>query len=348
MWYTMIDFKTVISRLDENQMLYTVVDLGNNANIIITQYGGRILGPFLNGGPSLTWINPCLNSKDSFESFCKQKEWNLGGDRIWLAPENQYNVPDENDFWGSYTVPAKMDPGNYTLTENQYGQSVLSQDMTLEVFRQTAKEKELNIERMIKPVGNPLGSLDDSCPAFFGYEHQIMLSEKANDGVKSEAWNQLQFSPVGTLYIPTTASAKYTEYYDSIEEGYQAITPTHVELKIDAKKSFKVGYKSVFTIGRTGYISSCGDDSYLMIRSFGNDISGDYLKHPTGRPDESGHALHVYHDDGGFGQFAEHECSCTPIGGNCGRGMSMDRIYTMFYVGEIEKLHSVKRMLLGI
>lgn len=343
-----MDFSTVRTRLEENQIRYTVMELSNNAKIIVSEYGGRIFGPFIDDGNSLCWINPCFKTKESFGDFLILKEWNLGGDRIWLAPEMQYNVPDQTDFWGSYCVPASLDPGSYILSQNQYGHPLLSQDMTLDVYGHSIEKKELYIERTIRPLDNPLNMVKGLNAIFFGYEHQIKLIEKEGDSVQSEAWNLLQFNPEGTLYIPTTSPAKYTEYYEPFEQGYQVIEPMHVELKIDAKKRYKVGYKAAITTGRSGYMSSCSDGEYLMIRNFYNDISGNYLKSPVHSPEERGHALHVYNDDGNIGHFAEHECSCTPIGGSSGRGVSLDRVQTMFFIGDRELLLEIRRTLLGV
>lgn len=344
----MIDLKTVTSRLEENNLKYEVVDLGNNAKIIVSAYGGRIFGPFINDGNSMCWVNPCFVSADSFKTFYEKKEWNLGGDRIWLAPEMQYNVPDKNDFWGSYTVPNTLDPGEYTLDISNKYNVILKQNMNLDVFGCKVIQKKLSVSRTIRPIKNAFKDINTINGLFFGYEHEIHLKEEMNDGVYSEAWDLLQINPEGILYIPTTASAQYSEYYEPFEQDYQKINDYYVELKIDAKKQYKVGYKSAFTIGRSGYVSKYGEKNYLMIRSFYNDPIGPYVKSPTGEIEDGGHALHVYNDDGNIGNFAEHECSCLPIGGNTGRSESIDRISTMFFVGSEEYIESMVQLLLGI
>lgn len=344
----MTDLNTVITRLEENQLSYKVVKLSNHAKILVSEYGGRILGPFLNNQSSFCWINPCFKEEESFQNFLKLKEWNLGGERIWLAPEMQYNVPDENDFWGSYRVPENLDPGNYKLTQNLYGHPMLSQEMMLKVYNQPIKEKALYIERIIRPINNPIDKANSSDVLFCGYAHEIILQEKINDGIVSEAWDLLQVNTAGTMYIPTTNCAEYTEYYEPFEPGYQEIHPTYVKLKIDAKKRYKVGYKAAFTTGRSGYLSENGGSNYLMIRNYFNDITGEYVKSPVNMPRKAGNALHVYNDDGNIGQFAEHECSCSPIGGNIGREKSHNRVDTMFFIGDMRNINEISRQLLGV
>jgi hypothetical protein len=344
----LIDFKTVTTRLEENDLKYEVIDLGSDAKIIVSAYGGRIFGPFINDGDSMCWINPCFASAEAFKTFLDKKEWNLGGDRIWLAPEMQYNVPDKDDFWGSYKVPNTLDPGNYAFDKGNKHHVTLKQKMNLEVYGSKKKQKKLSISRTISRIKDSFKDFDIIDGLSFGYDHEIHLKEKVSDGIFSEAWDLLQINPEGTLYIPTTASAQYSEYYEPLKQGYQKINDHYVELKIDAKSQYKVGYKSAITTGKSGYVSKYGKKDYLMIRSFYNDPLGPYVKSPTGEIKDGGHALHVYNDDGNIGNFAEHECSCLPIGADTGRSQSIDRISTMFFVGSKAYIKSMMKLLLGI
>ena len=42
-----ITYQQVITSLDQNRLPYATLSLQNNINVIVTQRGGRILGPFL-------------------------------------------------------------------------------------------------------------------------------------------------------------------------------------------------------------------------------------------------------------------------------------------------------------
>ncbi|MBT3271861.1 MAG: hypothetical protein HN368_01805, partial [Spirochaetales bacterium] len=331
----MASLPDVCRRLDEHQFQYHVIELGGAHRIIVTRYGGRIFGPFSSDGESYCWINPVLSDKREFDRFLSNREWNLGGDRIWLAPELQFNVPDHTDFWGSYKVPEALDPGHYVLHRDQYGNSVLSQTADLDVFGGAGTRKSLSIERTIRPAANPLNEMD---AIFFGYHHDICLKEQKKDGVVCEAWDLLQILPEGTIYIPTTQKIEPIEYYEPFRKGYQKILPNHIELKIDAKCRYKAGYKAVHTTGRSGYLSRLGGISYLLVRCFYSDPSAPYTKAPVDRPEHSGSALHIYNDDGSIGSFAEHECSGRPIGGDTGRSESSDTISTYYFIGRPEVL----------
>ena len=69
----MIDLKTVVARLKENDFTYEIVDLAQDVQIIVSAYGGRIFGPFVGKGKSLCWINPCFGSAQAFKAFLNKK-----------------------------------------------------------------------------------------------------------------------------------------------------------------------------------------------------------------------------------------------------------------------------------
>ena len=106
----------VVARLKENNLACQTLALQNDSFILISQRGGRIFGPFLSpGSPSLLWINPAFAEPQAFQAFLNAGEWNLGGERVWIAPEVQYTFQDRNDPWGSYHLPDQMDPGQHLL-----------------------------------------------------------------------------------------------------------------------------------------------------------------------------------------------------------------------------------------
>ena len=134
--------RQVIARLEENDIPYGVLALQNDMFIIISERGGRVFGPFLTqGGESILWINDAFADAESFREFLASGSWNLGGERMWIAPEIQYSVRDRDDFWGTVFWSPQVDPGNYTLEQPQPDWWQLSQDMTLEAYNLASGQK---------------------------------------------------------------------------------------------------------------------------------------------------------------------------------------------------------------
>lgn len=350
-----ITYRQIIARLDENDLTYGVLTLQNDTKIIISQRGGRIFGPFLSpDSESVFWINSAFAQPDSFKDFLNSGDWNLGGDRIWIAPEIQYGVRDRTDYWGTIDWPEQVDPGRYLLDQPKPDQWRLSQDMTLEAHNLASGQKELHLERLIRRVEDPLRNLSDyqdvvDSVLFAGYEQVVSLSESKLDDIMSEAWNLIQLYPGGLLLIPASPCVEFTDYYEPIDESLQTIHSDHVRLKITGDRQYKVGYKAVHLFGRLAYFNHFDDGrAYLIVRNFFNNPSVPYIEEPAHLPGCRGHSVHVYNDDGNFGGFGELECNAQTIGGVTGRSASTDQLLLWFYVGAADKVKEIALHLLGV
>jgi hypothetical protein len=88
--------------------------------------------------------------------------------------------------------------------------------------------------------------------------------------------------------------------------------------------------------------------SYLLIRSFPNHPSCDYPEEPPDAPGRRGDVLHVYNDDGGFGDMGEMECMGQTIGGSTGRSENRDSFSLVLYSGRADKLQAILLEMLGV
>jgi hypothetical protein len=350
-----ITFQQVVDRLEENQIAYGLMTLQEGVTLVISQRGGRILGPFLTReSESLFWINRAFAEAEAFRAFLRSGSWNLGGDRIWIAPEIQYHVPDRSDFWGSVFWPEQVDPGHYTLEQPRPGEWRLAQEMTLKAYNLAAGQKELHLERRIGKVEDPLRNVSDyqalmEGVLFAGYEQVVTLSERKRDDIVSEAWSLTQLNPGGELIIPCTPRVEYTDYYQPIDGELQSFQTNHVRLKITGNRQYKVGYKAAHVFGRLAYYHQLDDGrAYLIVRNFFNNPSAPYAEEPDHTPGCRGHSIHVYNDDGNAGGFGELECNAQTIGGETARSSSTDHLVLWLYVGAPRSIQEIGLQLLGV
>ena len=78
---------------------YELLDVGDGWTIAVTQHGGHIFGPFSEQYPEgLFWIPDSIQDKDSYKELIDNKIWNIGGDRVWIAPEIQFNIRDRSRY----------------------------------------------------------------------------------------------------------------------------------------------------------------------------------------------------------------------------------------------------------
>ncbi len=350
-----ITFQQVINSLEQNQQAYATLTLQNDIRLIISQRGGRILGPFLSpDDESLFWLNRAWSDPVSFRKFLDSADWNLGGERIWIAPEIQYLVPDRSDFWGTVRVPAQMDPGQYRLEQPQPDQYRLIQSLTLEAFNLAHGQKELQLEKVIRPVEDPLRQLSNyeallDSILFAGYEQVVSLSETQTDDIASEVWNLIQLNPGGQLLIPASPQIEYSDYNEPIDDDFQTIHSNFVSLKITGDRRYKVGYKAAHVFGRLAYLNRLDDDrTYLLVRNFFNNPAAPYVEEPADWPGRRGHSIHVYNDGGNLGGFGELECNGQTIGGTTGRSATTDQFVLWLYVGPTGKIKQIVSHLLGL
>jgi hypothetical protein len=298
-----ITYHQILARLEENNLSYGELTLQNDVSIIISRRGGRIFGPFLSReSESIFWTNEAFAQTGRFKEFLSSGSWNIGGDRIWIAPEIQYHVPDRSDFWGSVFWPEQVDPGRYLLDQPEPGQWCLTQDMTLQAYNLASGQKELYLERLIRQVDDPLRNVGDypdlvNGVLFAGYEQVVTLSEPRRDDIVSEAWSLTQLNPGGMLVIPASPRVEYTDYYEPVDGSLQTIHPDHVRLQITGDRQYKVGYKSAHVFGRLAYYNHLDDSrAYLIVRNFFNNPSMPYAEEPDHSPGCRGHSIHVYND----------------------------------------------------
>lgn len=149
----------VLSILDRCALAYAVLDLDAGHRLVVVERGGHALGPFDAGGRPTLWLNPAAwRSAAAMADFVAAGNWNIGGERYWLAPEIRFTIRDRADYWGSYHLPAAMAPGSYRLAAA--ARSVrLDSEATLACFNPEGDVAVVGIKRLYRPLANPLRHL---------------------------------------------------------------------------------------------------------------------------------------------------------------------------------------------
>lgn len=342
----------VRAALDVNAQPYLTLALPDGCTLLVMQRGGRIYGPFLPSGDGLCWINPAFADAETLRAFIGRGEWNAGGERIWIAPEIQFNVSDRTRFWETMSVPPQMDPSQFTLA--QTGSVVsLATTMTLAAYNLAQGELRLRAAHQItlqprNPLHNlaQVGALMDGV-TYAGYTRCVELERLAGDEINAESWCLIQLLPGGTLYIPTTTQdAEVARYFGDVLPD--ALTPVDgaFRIQLNGAQQYKTGYAAVNMTGRMAYLYPLGDgDGALLVRSFFNDPSNPYSEEPPDQPGRNGYSVHVYNGDGQFGVMGEMEVN----GHNISVTGSATDTFTMWvYRGKLDKLKAIGHVLMGV
>lgn len=349
-----ITLQQCIDSLEANGLAYGILSLQDGAQALISAYTGHVLGPFIGpGGESLLWTSPAMADADALGELAAVRDWNIGGDRIWIAPEIQYFVGDRTRYRETLAVPQQMDPGAYALAQAGEDAWTLTQEVTMEAHNLNTGAKTLQVERLLRPTPDPLRNLSRYAELadgvrYAGYEQFVTLTDVEPNTILSESWSLAQVNPGGRLWIPCTVEAEITDYYAPIDDEHLQRVPGFLCLLISGHTQYKVGLQAAQVFGRMAYANTLDDGrAYLVVRGFHNNPSAPYLEEPPDVPGRSGHAMHVYNDDGGLGGFGELECGGQAIGGAIGHSAWTDRYLLWFYVGAPARIDAIFAALIG-
>ncbi len=336
-----IRYQQLLDVLEATGEPYAPFPLSNGFSLIVAQRGGRVFGPFWNEGESLTWINPALATTESFDAFRRAGQWNLGGERLWIAPEIQYNIRNRADFWGSHHVPPQMDPGQYTL-EPGANQIVLKAEMRLPAYNLNSGTANLWLDREVRPGALPILTDLPTNVSATSYEQRIALEEYYPSAPISQSWLLTQLNPGGQLIIPCEAGAEGIRYFG--DPTSDALKPQSGAFRINltGQRQYKMGYLAEAMKGRMGYLNTLPDgQAYFLFREYLIHPQDRYAEEVPDQPSINGLVVHIYNDGGQFGANGEMEVSGPAIGGATGIRNNVDTFRMEVYRGSLPAIQSI-------
>ena len=331
---------------------YEILELGKDWKLVVTQHGGHVFGPFSDRySEGIFWVPEAVKNPDSYKKLVDDQNWNTGGDRVWIAPEIQFNITQRKRFRETLNTPKTIDPGSF-LMERSKNAVILRQSIELESHNTVTGTIHVELGRTISNALNPLRKLPDydilmQNISYCGYGQVLDLAAESEQEIYAESWNLLQIRPKGTLYIPMYRSLRGTDHYEPAG-SHEYLAGHGVCLRITGDSRYKIAYKSAVLTGRFGYLADEKDEeSYLIIINYPNNPSAMYSEEPPLLEGDRGYSIHIYNDDGHSGGFAEMECNMQTIGRPTGLYHSIDHVTKWIYTGKTEKLRAIAEVLLG-
>ena len=345
-------YSSIVARLDEHAIEHHTLTLADGSLLLVSQRGARIYGPFRGASAgSENWVPLAFTDAEAFSALIESGHWNIGGERMWIGPEIQYMIPDRADYWGSYLLPAAMDPGQHALESDAEGARLTSR-FTLDGYNLGSGTVDLEMSISVRPAAHPLRFTQAytdglNAVAFAGYTERVALGQSAGPPLVSESWNLVQVRLGGQVIIPTIPGAEVTDYYEP-SAGWVESLPGAVIARVTGDRRYKIGVKAPHTHGRVGYFrESAGGQASLLVRNFANDPSSVYAEEPDFAHGVRGDSIHIYNDDGGLWGFGELEARGRTIVGETGRAVSADEFTSWWFFGPVEQMELVSTQLLG-
>ncbi|MFW9865056.1 MAG: DUF6786 family protein [Candidatus Thorarchaeota archaeon] len=324
----------------------------DESSIIISEYGGRLLGIFpRKHSYNLLWVNP------NIKELIKTRSWEIGGDRYWISPERDffYKNPEK---WQDWECPPSLDPANYEILASSKNSCTLSTNVLL-MNQRTKLGSQGEITRQFKLVKDPyhtglkycgIDILDD-CVLY-------------RPNLKVNGWSLAQVisggvKEPGTVLIPTKNNPKPLSYFDKIPEDYLKIEQNYVTFKIDVENIYKLAIRpediDYERPAKIGYMLKLPDsEEFGFIIKISNDIPKNQTECfdiSRDHPDLEIGVIQSYNSDSPNKpslNFGELELQLNPFKtiDNASHGKSLHQIFG--YNGSKEEILTIVEKSLGI
>jgi hypothetical protein len=273
------------------------ISWSNEAGVItIAPMRGRILQANV-GGHNAFWTGP--KTSHSWDS------WNLGGDRLWLAPEvDWYWQASEQSEFGQYGVPAAIDPGAWELVRADVGYCEIAQRVSLR-HRRHADRFDVEMRRSISPARLSSAHFFASYLAY-RVDNSLSINE-ARSGQAFGLWSLIQVPPGGTMHLPCQGECSFRDYLEPIPADLWQISGREIRLRVTAERQYKIGIGPTKTTGRATYVRPVGDQYLVVYRAFFAQPWRDYCDVPAQPQESYGDAVQVFDDGGIAGGYGELE-----------------------------------------
>jgi hypothetical protein len=311
--------------------------------LILSEFGGRILALMPDGETNLFWVNPEIHQ--NLKQWESREAWsNIGGDRVWISPEIDTNLPDPLDFAGTYSVPPSIDPGNFTL-KLEAGTARLTNRIAIRWLR-SGRAMELETERIVSPLACPPLPLEPDI-AFAGYALDSRLRCPGELGdARPGVWNLIQTPRGGTIGARAKADGAIAPVSTIGEAVWEHRDGCFVS-PAETTKNFKWSLRAAGCGGTLFHRRDLGDGrTSLLVRQFPVGQDADYADCPSLNPSETGHMCQVYVDDGALGGFAEMEFHAPALRAGALESAAT-RSLTYGFIGRAGQIDDILRILLS-
>lgn len=345
--------KELITQLGEH---YAILPIGADEKLLIWEEAGRAFGPYTaEDSVGLYWTDGALANAETCRAFRRSGGWNVGGDRLWVAPEFPFFTKRRSEFNATYTVQRTLDPGETKLTAVTENEIVLESDMEAELYEHRYSAKKLRAARRFTPCENPLRFAAGrdrwmQGVSFSGFCEDIRMEDLSPEAPMAlELWELCQVRAGGVFLIPYYGERfDYVDYYAPSAGQVLSLHDGCACIRVRSCAEHKIGARSYQSTGRVGYLLPEGGGQYtLLIRNYWNNPSDRYLKEPSDRRGENGCSLFVYMNDTRGDGFAELETTGETFGEN-GEDASRLALYHWFFRGSLDALQPILQALLGI
>ncbi|HEY3333012.1 MAG TPA: DUF6786 family protein [Capsulimonadaceae bacterium] len=285
------------------------------AQLTVLPDRGRVLQVSMDGHNAF-WVNTAPDGG-----------WNVGGDRLWLGPENDWNwqTTGPADF-AKYAVPGAMDPGAWVVVESTDTGCMLRHSGTI---RATTSDRALSftVERSIAIV-------EEASPRYFSsfIAYQTTNTLHVDDsvaGATADLWILAQVPGGGQLIVGTRMRPEIRHYFGDLPDSMRTLSHGSISFDITGDHMYKAGIAPEHLTGRMAYARQIDGGRLVLYRKIHPKPWLEYCDRPLESQTPHGDAFQVYNDGGEFGGFGEMEHHSPRVALGAGAGSVTDTYTTI-------------------
>ncbi|WP_119819761.1 hypothetical protein [Mesorhizobium sp. DCY119] len=271
--------------------------LGQRAEILVSERGGRVYGPFIDGEDALGWAP---NAAD-LEAALAERAWNIGGERIWLAPEGLFNYADPARLLETYRVDAAFDPGRWRLHAAGKGvRLALAAEVPLTNGRGSVV---VDVSRDIQP----LPERTEEGVTIVGYRQHIELRQISGPPLPLVPWLVRQVQPVGTAFLEAVEGARAQAVFGSPPGAALLAKGGWWRVPFQGPGFFKTAHhRAAVGGGRIGFLGP-GPSAVAVLYIPVTARIADYPESLPQDAEATGQFASLFYDEGRFGAYGEVE-----------------------------------------
>ncbi len=267
--------------------------LNDSGIIMLCPIRGRVLQVTL-GKEKAFWNHPTFSG-----------DWNIGGDRLWIGPEVDWNWTSlKNPDLGNYVVQEAMDPGKWA-TKNRGKRSCQIQQNVLMKHRDKKREVRIKLIRSFRSVDMPKAAFFRKHLAY-QTDNELWICSGTR-GQNIGLWSLLQVPSGGTMCVLCRENATFRDYFTPIGDRLWKKEQNRLYFKITGRNRYKIGISPSAVSGKLAYIRKAAAGYLVIFRQFFPQPWRSYCDVPLNELKSNGDAVQVYNDDGSLGRFGEME-----------------------------------------
>ncbi len=279
--------------------------------VLVTPFGGRVLGLFPEPGINAFWVSPALADAGATKRLLAAPGWiNLGGDRTWVSPEVETHIAEPSRQPVEIIVPKAIDPGAYRVTAAGDASVTLANDVEL-FFHGTGAPVRLALTKTVTSLAPP-PLVNGVHGAGYALELTLRATAPLPASARPALWDLVQVGGGGTIILPVRTGAVPRTFSG---QPVYSMHGTRLCCAVGGGRSFKLAIHANDCRGAMAYLNTESTPALLVVRTFDVLEPSRYTDAPCNDLRATGYVQQVYVDDGalgGFGELEHHSGALSP------------------------------------